>query len=183
MTKADRKRFAEAMALMAIAIDREPSAERTEVYWRFLKDLPIQQIERAIQHIIKNKKIPTFPTLGEIRTLIVQEEDERLDLDAHLAWREACRKSFSSDYSIDDETTLGKTIQLAFGSWGNFGKTSEKDDPFDRRHFIHVYKLVAKQEHRELLAGLEIKATIEQEASSGKSMKFKRGPGPQGRKK
>jgi len=182
VTKADRERFAKAMALMAIAIDREPSAERTEVYWRFLKDLHIEEIERAIEHIIKNKKIPTFPTLGEIRSLIVQEEDERLDLDAHMAWREACSAVFAGNY-ITDDSTLDRTIQLAFGSWSSFGKTSEKDEPYDRRHFIHVYKLVARQERRELIAGMEIKAELEREASSKNNMKFKRSGSPQGRKK
>jgi hypothetical protein len=155
MTKADRERFARALALMAIALDREPSAERVEVYWKYLRDLGIEEIERAINHLIKNRKYDRFPTIGEIRSLIVQEEDERLELEAHLAWKNANEIVFAGRYETDDPV-LDRTILTLYGSWANFGRSSEFNEVADRREFLKIYKLLARQEYRLLEAKVKI---------------------------
>lgn len=164
MSREKRLQFAKLMGLMALALDREPSAERTQIYWRYLKEYETKDLERAFDYIIKTRKFNDFPTIGAIRSVIEGEEDERLQLEAMMAWEQACKTIIRSEYKHDDEL-INRAVRLAFGSWREFGMS---DDVQGRRKFMECYKLLAKDQYRKLEAGLKIKAVLEQEVKNGK---------------
>lgn len=144
----DYKKFAELMVSMAIAIDKDTSIERVEMYFRFLKDLKIETLEKAFYHIIKTEKFPVFPTIGKIRWLIEGDEDEIIEAEANEAWGEACQLVWDlGDTNEPSENhILDESVRVAFGSWKHFGETNPQYEGSDRRHFINCYKGVAKRD-------------------------------------
>lgn len=158
----DYKKFAELMASMAIAIDKDTSLERAEMYFRFLKDLEIEVIEKAFFYLIKTEKIPVFPTIGKIRSLIEEEDEERIGYEAYAAWSKACQLVWdhgSNDLPIGNHL-LDEAIRIAFGGWKHFGDTNPQYEGPDRRHFIDCYKGIARREKLNLLKPAEIKKEL-----------------------
>jgi len=160
----DYKKFAELMATMAIAMDKDVSIERAEIYFRVLKEFDIDTIEKAFYHLIKTEKIPTFPTIGKIRWLIEGEEDELIEADALEAWSEACKLVWSLGDSGNNSgvSMLDEAVRIAFGGWKHFGDTNPQYEGADRKHFINVYKSVARKAKRLSLQAPEIRKRLEE---------------------
>ena len=158
----DRKRFAELMAAMAIAVDKDVSIERVEMYFRFLQNFEIDVLEGAFHQLIKTEKIPVFPTIGKIRSLIEGEDEERIDYEANAAWSEACKLVW--DQGDKGEPTgdylLDQAVRIAFGSWKHFGDTDPDYEGADRRHFINCYKGIARRSGPGLLRPTELRKQL-----------------------
>lgn len=142
MTGADYERFITALALISLLPGLiELNEQQIELYFRFLKDLAIEDLERAIYEIIKRKKITTFPLIGEIREKVELDLNSEIDGAAFTAWSTASRLSESSSYPTEDKL-IEDTIKMAFGSWTKFGQMDTFNEVRDRQHFIKCYKIL-----------------------------------------
>lgn len=139
----DLKRFSILIAvLQEIFIPNKPlSKERIQIYFDFLSDLSITQIEGAVSYIIKNKIIPTFPTIGEIRTATLGSMEHR----AVKAWGELLDKTYNINKKFKDSLVL-KVARIAFGRLENFYEGNPRNEMADRAHFIRTFQLIANLE-------------------------------------
>ncbi len=158
MTNKDKKAFAVLMAAMheVFTPDRDLPNERqkarAQIYFSTLKDLPIQAIEKAAEQVIKTRKAkyPPFPTPAEIREMVFGDKDD-IEAEAIQAWEQAYhldRKMYEMERGYiekknltEEELVIVKTINLAFGGWGNYQSRMIHNEGFDRIHFIKCYKI------------------------------------------
>ena len=70
---------------------------------------------------------------------------------------------------------IEKTINLCFGGWENFSATDPKNETWDRKHFIEVYKnLFQLNERDELLSQAEIMKQLKENRSDMKTLEEKK---------
>lgn len=143
-----RIRFEKIMNTFAEIFGHSTTKKKNRIYFSFLKDLSIDEIETAAEGIIKEKRISTFPTPGEIREKIFS--DEQMEVSGLELWNKANELIILGVRESGDQL-LDQTIELAFGSWRQFGETDPKDEPFDRRHFVGCYKSIVKKEMGRIL--------------------------------
>jgi len=152
MNQNELERFTALMGIMQEAfIPEKPlSKERIKIYFDYLKDLSIDDIEKSTHHILNVKKIPTFPTIGEIRGYIeVSMEDKALE-NWHLGMN-----NLDSYVSVKfEDPVVHSVIEYEFGGWEKFCNLCIKDEAWDKRRFIQAYLLYAKRgEHPKYLPG------------------------------
>lgn len=143
MNHNDLKRFSILIAvLQETFIPNKPlSKERIQIYFDFLSDLSITQIEGAVSYIIKNKIIPTFPTIGEIRTATLGSMEHK----AVKAWGELLKNTYNINKEFKD-SLVPKVAKIAFGRLENFYEGDPRNEMADRAHFIKTYQLIANLE-------------------------------------
>lgn len=159
MREKDRLKFAAVMAALSEAFERPVTAEKIRVYWNFLQDLPIEKIEDAAQIIIATKKMPTFPTfpaIAEIREA-AQGGDSLQELEALEAWRDAYKNAlmygtveengirYKYERRAPKKTT--ETIKTAFGGFMEINRLNSKDEYWNQKLFIKIYKLLSQREN------------------------------------
>lgn len=136
----DKERFARAFGYLCLAFEKGPATkERTAMYDRFLRDIPIGRIEKAVTKIIKTRKYSSIPQVAEIREVALELEAPALEARAAEAWAIA-ERAIATREAVDGITD--SAIRLAFGGWANFGQTSPGYDG-DRRRFVEAYKNIA----------------------------------------
>jgi len=141
----DSERFVKALALISLLPGMaDLNEEQVELYFRLLKDLPIEDVERAILEVARRKRITTFPLPGEIREKVELSINEELDGAALTAWSKASYLSSTSTYPSSDKL-LEDTIELAFGSWRQFGGLDTFHEARDRAHFVKCYKILVSK--------------------------------------
>lgn len=67
MTGADRARFSAVMAMLGVAFDLVPTAQRIGIYWEALRGERIEALEWAAKEAVRTLKF--FPRAAELREL------------------------------------------------------------------------------------------------------------------
>lgn len=157
MDKSDLKQFGVLLSILqeTFSPDKPISKERTKIYFEILSDIPIENIELGMKDLMKKKKYPIFPLPREIRRAAGFVEDDDLELAALGAFREACDLLLSK-YSMNEEVhpkdqIINETVRLCFGSWRAFGESDPKNDNWDRKHFVEIYKKLFQLGQRDKL--------------------------------
>lgn len=168
----DFKRFAELMSLLSAAMGVDVSTERMDIYFQFLNDFEINEIARAVYHLIKTEKFPTFPTIGKIRTLIEGDAREAMELEANASWAKVCKLYINRVYVEGDirdgiitekrkEDIFDEVIKIAFGDWEHFGAVNKPlDEVANRRHLINCYRGIARKEAYKLIKPTETRKQL-----------------------
>lgn len=138
MTKQDKKTFAFLLAKLETAFFESISKERVALYFDYLNDLSIGQIERAIDFLIERRERRGFPTIAEIRSATLGSMEYR----AVEAWGEIMNKKFHFEKQFND-SLIPRVLKVAFGSLGGFYESDERNEMADRAHFLKTYKLIA----------------------------------------
>jgi len=149
MKREDDLKFGILMASLGNAFNRKIEKDQITIYFNFLDDLSIQQLERAIEWTIKTNT--RFPSISEIRSATL----ESVDLKAFMAWSEVLKLGgkYSSMPKFRDPI-IPAVINHCFGGWENFNWYQQPNDYVlgqDRRHFITAYKLFHNQKERKAL--------------------------------
>jgi len=167
MDKNDYLNFSKLMALMQemFVPDKTISKAKVSVYFDLLKDLNIEDISIATEAIIREKKYPVFPLIGEIREMISGRTEDNIDLEAQVAWGTLLKicDRMGFDEPVVNDPILSRAIKTAFGSVKRFGELPPEMEATDRKHFISCYKRIAIRERSEggQLESTLIKALLE----------------------
>lgn len=156
MDKSDLKQFGVLLSILqeTFSADKPISKERTKIYFEILSDIPIENIELGMKELMKKKKYPIFPLPKEIREAAGFIEDDDLELTALRAFREAC--DLVQEFPIQNKVLpkdphVNETIRLCFGGWDNFTYTDPKNENWDRKHFVEIYKKLFQLGQRDKL--------------------------------
>lgn len=177
MNQNDDEKFGILMAMLQenFTPGKEVSSHKMKLYIEFLNDLTIEQLTESVNYLIKNKKIPTFPTIGEIRTAILDSKEA----DAIRAWGTALNaaKAYANEPEFKDPM-VSIVIRKGFGGWDKFVYYGTSDyivETSDRRHFLECYKVFSiehgrQQEAKKLQESIkgELEAMATKKASQGK---------------
>lgn len=179
MLESEDVKFAVIMATMATGYQIDISEATTEVYFMFLKDLPLEKIHKAIIEIMATHESFKLPSIALIRKKALNVDDKQMEDLAVVAWGEVLQtmghgpiaeKDGQAGYTKTDynygtagegavmsyvpiRNDVNQAVKIAFGGWAEFGKRSLKDDTWDRYHFIQCFKALAREEQKKLLLG------------------------------
>ena len=160
MNLENKEQFAFLMAKLETVFFESISKESVILYFEYLNDLSINQVERAVDYLIKTREKRGFPAIAEIRAATLGSVEYK----AIQAWGEVVKKTYGDKIFNDD--LIDKVMTVAFGSIGNFYSGDMKNEMADRAHFIRTYKLIANlkeaQEGRKKLQQKEIKKLEEE---------------------
>ena len=149
----ENKTFAGLMVALGLVFEKgDISKEKIALYQENLADIRIDVLAVAIKKIIKTRKYPSFPTIGEIREAALGPVEDDISERGLLAWDRANQALVSGIVQTDtqeEKDRIERAVKLAFGSWEKFGQTDPDAESFDRKHFIECYRLVASKEERQ----------------------------------
>jgi hypothetical protein len=142
MNPQDFDRYGKAMAVMAVAAQKTPSKEMTEVYWKVLADMPIEAFEKAALTIINARKITgTFPMVAEIREAAGGGAGAQA-LRAVVAWDKFLyalhRHAPYDSVRFDDPIVTHIVRQL--GGWTEMGDWPAEETKWKRKEFERLYE-------------------------------------------
>ena len=154
MEQKDFKKFTFAMAGLEENFDSECSNAKVKLYFTMLSDISVEQVESAIQNILRESVYSKFPTIGAIRQAALGSTDER----AVLAWRKVFRavQCVGQYRSIHfDEPVIHSVIQL-MGGWENLCLMEQKEVQWKEKEFTNLYKSLQGKNirHPEYLFGI-----------------------------
>lgn len=142
MTKNDFKTFAGLMAMLDETFGKESSKLKINVYFDGLKDFDIETVQKSIFFGIKTLKF--YPCIAELREIIEGDSGSQ----SLLAWQEAIRgiqQNFGGTYSsIQFDDPLIHWVIERMGGWQNFGRWTEKEEPFIQKDFERLYKIAMR---------------------------------------
>lgn len=143
MQSDDYKKFAIFIAMLGTAFgEKGIIPAKIELYWEYLKDISIEDIQRATGLLIKTRKYSSIPTIAEIREAALGR-DEDIETAAVEAWGCALyavgRGKFPTGNPLIEEA-----VKTAFGGWEEFGRGDTDQNMADRAHFLRVFKGLAK---------------------------------------
>ncbi|GAH37222.1 unnamed protein product [marine sediment metagenome] len=180
MNPEDFKSFGVFMSVLqeTFSPDKPISKERTKIYFESLKDIPIANIELGIKELMRKKRYSIFPLPVEIREAAGFVEEDDLELSALSAFREACDlvHYFALEKELHPKDPyVNEAIYLCFGGWENFTRTDSKNDAWDKKHFVEVYKrLLASDKREKLLSQAEILKQIQGNRKKMKTLEEKK---------
>ncbi len=161
--------------------DKPISKERTKIYFEILADIPIENIELGVKELMKIKRYPTFPLPREIRKAAGFDDEDDLDTKALRAFREACDFVYSYSHfdkeasSRHNDPIVEETIRLCFGGWEHFQDTDPKNETWDRKNFVEVYKNLALQGKRDkLLSAAQLIKELKENRADMKTLERKK---------
>lgn len=137
MLEQDRKKFALLVDSLAANFGKPAEEALLEAYWRALRDLPIESVERAVDAALR--QCQHMPRGVELRELC---GDMATETRAALAW-EALRKAIGahgSYRSVDfDDKVINATVRN-LGGWQRLCAIGgEEFDKWTRKDFERIY--------------------------------------------
>jgi hypothetical protein len=148
----DETVFAEMMFILSKAFQKSIDAETIDAYFQFLKDLPFPLIAKAVREIIQTSEY--FPTIKRIREKALLWDEDSMEAEALGAWSKA--SDILSHVLMEDkkpDERLDAAVRMAFGDWVEFSKTDQRNEVYDRAHFIKCYRAILKVEREKKLLG------------------------------
>ncbi|MCK5127957.1 MAG: hypothetical protein KAR42_16990 [candidate division Zixibacteria bacterium] len=175
------KEFGVFMSLLqeTFSPDKPISDKRTEIYFEILSDIPFENIELGFKDLMNKKRYPIFPLPSEIRKAAGFDEEEDIDVKALEAFREAC--DFVIRYGRPEakcerrDPLIEETIRLCFGSWEYFADTDPKNETWDRKQFLEIYKKLFQSEQRDsLLRSAKLMKELKENRENMKTLEEKK---------
>lgn len=132
------ERFLFCMAALAEATGQEANPMKIKVYAQGLNDIPVDDIERACQHIIRTRTTATFPKVAEIREAIHGKASDKAVLAVQVIEKATEKGPYSS--IVFDDPYIHATIH-ALGGWEHVCEISAIPDEwkFFKKDIERVY--------------------------------------------
>ena len=145
MDEKDRKRFGQAMVLMAECFQKEPSKMLVQGYWKILQDMPIETFEAACLMLVNTRKITgTFPMVAEIREAAGGGASAQA-LRIVTAWDKfiyAIARHAPYD-SVQFDDPIIYHIVRQWGGWTEMGDWPVAENKWKRKEFEKLYEAYA----------------------------------------
>lgn len=137
--------FAMLMQTMSEVFGEELSEQKMEIYFRFLEDLSLEQIRKAVAYILQRRVYKSFPTIAEIRQAIEAEEDEAIKTRAELAWDNVLRQIVEVGfYGTPKLDPIAQACVKALGGWACLCDMPRKELAWIGKDFVAMYQRFAK---------------------------------------
>lgn len=138
-----------------------PDNDAKTVWYEMLKDLPYEQVSRALKRHMQSNRFP--PTIADLRTQT--EEGESVYPTATEAWAIVYKAICNSSYHADEEyAKLPPLLQRAVGHPGNLKEWSLMDidtvQSVEQSHFIRAYNAVLETARHEAKISPDARARI-----------------------
>ena len=181
MKSKDLKEFGIFMSLLqeTFSQDKPISDKKTEIYFEILSDIPFENMELGFKDLMNKKRYPIFTVPSEIRKAAGFDEEEDIDIKALEAFRGAC--DFVLTYGRPEakreheDLLIKETIRLCFGGWEHFADTDPKNETWDRKQFLEIYKKLFQTKQREkLLSKAELMKELKENRESMKTLEEKK---------
>jgi hypothetical protein len=146
----DRPRFASLMKAHGETFgNTAPSKEKMEIYFRALSEFTIEQMDEAIIHIIKTRKITsTFPVPGEISEAIGGDVGSAAIIALDKAEKAAATHGSYKSVQFDDPVI--HMVITAMGGWYKFCCPAAYGDPQDwhwkAKEFKSIYETFSRRQ-------------------------------------
>jgi len=148
MNNSDKRKFAELMAGMGEVFQKDVSKGMMKIYWNALEGMDIDDISKAVSHIVMTRTITgTLPLPAEI----IQAAEGNPEEKAELAWRTLIKTiqdhGFYDSVQFEDGA-IGETVK-ALGGWlrisGFDDDWTEGNLKWRRKEFLNLYHSFARQ--------------------------------------
>lgn len=139
----DRERFVMLLTACAETFGRAMSEAMLEGYWIGLNDLPLESVERAVEHGIRSSKF--MPSVAELRDLSGAQSVEDRALIAFTALKRAVSNVGHYRSIQFDDPAITATIR-ALGGWDRVtGLESEEFNKWFRKDFERTYAVFCRR--------------------------------------
>lgn len=154
MENKDYKDFAVLMATMAEVFSLNIPKTKIELYFKFLKDLPLEDIKVNVDNLIKTRIYTSFPTVAEIRGETGGKEDKALE--AFLSVWNALKNSIGYESAkFADDPVVHSVIECLGGLSYICENWYFEDMQWIEKEFVRLYKQFAKRKkHPEYIPGI-----------------------------
>lgn len=134
MTDEDKQTFSDGMTALGIALGQAVDQPMRAVYWQFLRDLDLDDYQRAVNEA--GRSLKWFPKPSELRELT----GESVKADAAEAWGAVRLAMDRHDYTTSvDFGPLVNAVVHNIGGWRQLCDTSIPDLEWRRKKFEEVY--------------------------------------------
>ena len=152
----NKLRFAKTLKIASVAMDKSPDPDQLAVYWEFLKEYPIEQIEGAMMHCIKNNR--WFPKICEIISLI-EPAERSIESEAIDEWDNVVRM-LSDSRSARSSNPMTESVVKDIGGYVHLGKIDQSKLVWAQKEFVQRYTMrteysVAPMERIGALQGID----------------------------
>ena len=138
MLSQDKVRFAQCMAAMGEAFSQEASPFKTEIYFKALSDLSIEDVERATWQVINSRGTATFPKVAEIREAIGGKLEDRAMI-ALTKVERALREVGAYNSIVFDDPIIHRAICSFDNGWIGVADMTMEEWTWARKDFIRLY--------------------------------------------
>jgi len=158
--KKDKMKFAQVMAALGEVFDssKETSALKTEIYFKALAALSIEEIEKAAVSIIQTRTVASFPKPAEIIQCVRGTEEQQGDR-AWVLVDEAMRKYGNYNSLNFGDRRLHRCIEI-MGGWEYLGLLDEKEWKWKRKEFGSLYASLPVNEGQEYVPGVSERSNL-----------------------
>ena len=150
MQQNDLKKFAYCMEAMRgeFTPNEQLSETQLDIKFKSLRDISIEDIEKATWTIINTRKTASFPKVAEIREAATGSLDDKA-LIAYDAFTKGKAATGAYD-SICFEDKIIHAVIMAMGGWQEVCMVTEEEWKFKRREFLDLYKAITRNPGREI---------------------------------
>lgn len=161
MNRAEFKQFYK--YITAVSTDTNPSAEKTQVYWDALNDLPFNVAMIAAKKVIATLENPFLPMPAVFRKAAIEVTNQQ-SMTAAEGWGEAQRAIRNYGYyreveGMESLSPLTKRTMQSIG-WQSF--CASENEGVLRGQFIKLYEQLEHREEEKKLIPKQISSFIEQ---------------------
>ena len=130
-----KQRFANAMKTASMAMDKPLDAERIRIYWNYLSEYPIEDVESAFSHCIKRNN--WFPKIAELIELMAPK-DETPDQEAIREWDRAVLLLRDSRNAVS-QNPIAERVVSDLGGWLSLGRKTTDELVWVQKEFVRRY--------------------------------------------
>ena len=148
----NKKDFAVQMAVLEEVFNKTMSDKKAQIYFRLLNNYSVKSLEKAVAHLLKTKRITTFPLPAEIIEAI-----EGTPTDKAMKALEKARRA-QEDYGYYDSVKFDEpaihSVIEAMGGWLDFAKVDLYGYPAKEFcDFYYAFSRDTTKRHVERLIG------------------------------
>ena len=158
--KKDKKRFAQVMAALGEVFDsgKDTSALKTEIYFKALAGMSIENIEKAATMIIQTRTVASFPKPAEMIEAIRGTTGDQ-SAKAWVLIDETMRK-YGNYCSVNfGDPKLHRCIEL-MGGWEYLGKLEENEWKWKRKEFESLYASLPENQGPDYVPGISERVNV-----------------------
>jgi hypothetical protein len=139
----DKNKFIELMSGLAQIYNKEATPFMLDMYYKILNGYDYNQIDRAVEQVVRNNKYNTFPKPADILEYLEGTKDDK----ALVAWLQLMEAVEKGGYyqTIEFKDPIISHCVIEIGGWMAFCSSQKEELPFIQKRFMDYYRLFLKR--------------------------------------